>query len=66
MATNPRNPLQVLKEAKQIAKDHGCVISERRGLYLLYRIINGRTVYQGDRSTPDKIRELVCKITNFR
>ena len=51
MTTNPRNPLQVLKDAKQIAKDHGCFISERRGLYLLYRIINGRAVYQGYRST---------------
>lgn len=64
MATQ-RNPIQVIKEAKQIARDHGCVVSERNGKFLVYRLTPVRAVYLGSRSNPDALRAYVCKVTNF-
>lgn len=61
----PRNPIQVLKEAKQIARDHGCFVVEKAGRYLVYRKTPGRVVYLGFRSTPETLRPFVCKVTNF-
>jgi len=64
------SPLQQLKEAKQIARDHGCFVVEKPGArgtrYLLYRQQQPDNVYIGQRSSPEGIRELVCKATNFR
>lgn len=60
-----RNPIQVLKEAKQIARDHGCFVQEKGGRYLVYRQTPARPVYLGSRGTPDSLRAYVCKVTNF-
>ena len=60
----PRHsPLQQLKEAKQIARDSGCQISERGGHYLVYRIVAGRPVYLGSRGTPETLRSFVRQVT---
>lgn len=64
MAT-ARNPLQVLKEAKQIANDHGCMVSEKGGKYLVYRKTPMRPVHLGSRGTPEALRAFVCRVTNF-
>lgn len=64
MAT-ARNPLQVLKEAKRIAADHGCIVSEKGGKYLVYRKTPMRPVYLGSRGTPEALRAFVCRVTNF-
>lgn len=65
MATQ-RNPLQVLKEAKQIARDHGCSVSERGGKYHVYRLVAGRPVWCGSRGSVTALRALVCSVTGFR
>lgn len=62
-------PLQQLKEAKQIAKDHGMFVAEQKArdgtTYLLYREGHPRNVFLGKRSTPEGIRTLVAKCANF-
>lgn len=64
MATQ-RNPIQELKEAKQIARDHGCFVVEKSGRFLVYRSTPTRNVYLGARGTPTALRAYVCKVTNF-
>lgn len=64
MATT-RNPIQVLKEAKQIAIDHGCFVTEKSGKYHVYRNTSSRPVFLGSRGTPETLRSFVCKVTNF-
>ena len=59
------SPAQQLREAKQIARDYGCHVSERGGRYHVYRIVAGRPVYLGSRATPETLRAFVCKVTNF-
>lgn len=59
------SPIQQLKEAKQIATDYGCRVSEKGGRYLVFRIVSGRAVYLGARSNPETLRKFVCKVTNF-
>ncbi|MER2537663.1 MAG: hypothetical protein ABTQ26_00325 [Azonexus sp.] len=62
----PRHtPQQQFKEAKQIAKDHGCFVIEKAGRYLVYRKTPMRAVYLGARSTPETLRAFVCKVTDF-
>ena len=68
--TRRHSPLQQLKEAKQIARDHGLFVIEKpdgRGntAYLLYREHRPGNVYIGRRNTPEGIRRLVCKAANF-
>lgn len=62
-------PAQQLHEAKQIAHDHGLKVVERptpNGRdYLLFRIVSGRAVYVGKRSSESGIRSMVCKACNF-
>ena len=65
------NPLQVLHEAKQIARDGGCFVTEKREtadrtVYLLYRVCSPKNVFIGKRSDPAALRALVCRATNFR
>lgn len=68
MATQ-RNPLQVLKEAKQIARDHGCFVVEKaepKGTrYLVYRKLHDHNVCVGTRQSVQSLHSLVCKVTNF-
>ncbi len=58
------SPLQQLKEAKQIAIDHGMFVVERKEgnetRYLLYRQQCPRNAYLGKRSTPSGIRSLAA------
>lgn len=64
MATQ-RNPITILKEAKQIALDHGCFVVEKPGRFLVYRKTPTRNVYVGFRSDVNALRAYVCKVTNF-
>ena len=61
--------LQQLKEAKQIALDHGCFVVEKPGThgmrYLLYRKTHPHNTYIGQRGSPEALRALVCKATHF-
>jgi hypothetical protein len=63
-----RDPRQVLKEARQIANDHNCFVSEKQSAgsttYLLYRRTSPPTLV-GRRSTPTGLRTLVCKACNY-
>lgn len=67
--TRRHSPLQQLKEAKQIARDHGLFVvekAERDGTsYLLYREQQPTNTLIGRRSSPSGIRNLVCKVANF-
>ncbi|THF61434.1 hypothetical protein E6C76_20350 [Pseudothauera nasutitermitis] len=68
--TRRHTPLQQLKEAKQIARDHGLFVAEKKDIrghtaYLLYRETPTRNVFVGKRSSPEGIRALVCKAANF-
>lgn len=64
-----KNPLQQLKEAKQIAKDFGLFVVEKKTPtgtdYLLYRSLEPRNAFLGKRSSPSGIRGLVAKTANF-
>lgn len=64
MATQ-RNPLQLVKEAKQIAKDHGGMVIEKGGKFLVYRKTFNHPAYLGSRGTPAALRAFVCRVTNF-
>ena len=68
MAT-ARNPIHVLKEAKQIARDHGCFVVEKadpKGTrYLVYRRLYDRNECIGTRFSVTAFHKLVCKVTNF-
>ena len=59
------SPLQQPKEAKQIAHDYGCTVSERGGKDLVYRIVAGRPVFLGSRGSPETLRRFVCQVTHF-
>ena len=59
------SPLQQLREAKQIAADHGCFVTEKAGKYLVFRKMPTRPVYLGARGTPETLRRFVCQVTNF-
>lgn len=66
-------PLQQVKEAKQIARDHGCYVVEKptpKGTdYLLYRRDphhpEGKGVFVGKRTDPARLRQFVAKTCNF-
>lgn len=65
------SPLQQLKEAKQIARDHGlrvieCPIEPGKTDYVVYRQLpNGRRTRLGKRSSPQGLRKYVADLTNF-
>lgn len=65
--TRRHSPLQQVKEAKQIAREHGLYVVEKsttKGIdYLLYRE-TGRA-YLGKRSSAAGIRSLVCRVANY-
>lgn len=62
----PRNPIQVIKEAKQIASDHGCFVAERGGRFHLYRQTGARPAWCGSAALPASLLSLVKRVTNFR
>lgn len=63
-----RDPRQMLKEARQIAHDHGCFVKEIHSgastTYTLFRRTSPPTLV-GRRSTPNGLRTLVCKACNI-
>jgi hypothetical protein len=66
-----RNPLQLIKEAKQIAREHGLRLVEiptAGGIdYVIYRHLpHGGDTRIGKRSSPEGIRNFVAKCANFR
>lgn len=67
--TRARTPLQLVKEAKQIARDHQLFVVEKpdaKGIaYLLYRQQHPTNILLGRRRSPSGIRALVCKVANF-
>ena len=68
--TRRHSPRQQLKEAKQIARDHGLIVVERqdaRGVtnYLVYRQTAPRNTFVGRRRDIGALRAMVCKAANF-
>lgn len=61
-----RNPLQVLKEARQIASDYDLTIIEKAGRFHVYCNTQTGLDWQGQRGQPQALRALVCKAANFR
>ncbi|MFA6310623.1 MAG: hypothetical protein WCV99_13385 [Sterolibacterium sp.] len=65
------SPLQQLKEAKQIAKDHGlkvveCPVKPGKTDYVVYRELpDGRDTRLGKRASPQGLRKYVADLTNF-
>ena len=63
-----RDPHQALREARQIAIDHNCFVTEKKSsagaTYLLYRKTTPPT-FVGKRSSIAGLRALVCKACNF-
>ena len=59
------SPLQQVREARRIAEDHGCRVSERGGKYRVYRVTTGAPVYLGARSSPAGLRAFICRVTGF-
>lgn len=63
------SPLQQIKEAKQIARDHGMFVAEKRHgdttRYLLYRCAEPHNVLIGTRGTPEALRRLVARCADF-
>lgn len=60
------NPIQVIKEAKQIARDHNCFVAEKDGAFLVFRKTTTCNVFVGKRKDPGQLRALVCRVTGFR
>lgn len=69
-------PLELIRQAKQIARDHGYYVVERgpwdKREYILYReqrgfdpYATGRGVRVGKRTTAEGLYSLVCKTTGF-
>jgi hypothetical protein len=61
--------LKMVKDAGQIARGHGCFITEKRGqhglFWLLYRVNpapDGKPIFLGQRTSAAGIREMVEKI----
>lgn len=65
------SPLQKLKEAKQIAQDHGlrvieCPVEPGKTDYVVYRTPpDGRRTRLGKRATPESLRKYVADLANF-
>jgi len=65
------SPAQQLKEARQIARDHGLVLFEKpiepgKTIYIVYRMLpNGRKTFLGKRGTPEGARAYVAELANF-
>lgn len=53
------DPVQQLKEARQIAKDYNMFITEKGDRFNVFRITPSRPVYLGSRGTPGTLRSFV-------
>jgi len=64
-------PLQQLKEARQIAKDHGLLVVDIKAApgkteHIVYRLIpNGQRVRLGKRATAEGLRKYVADLAGF-
>lgn len=54
-----QTPTQALKEARQIAKDHGMFVVEKPGKFHLYRKSEPKNIYLGFRSDIGEFRRFV-------
>jgi len=52
-----------LIEARQLARAHGCMVTERGGQYLVYRTTAARPVFVGSRTSPEALRAFVRRVT---
>lgn len=59
------SPLQQFKQAQQIARDHGLLVVEKAGEFLVYRQLATRNEFIAKRGTPAGLCILVRKLTNF-
>jgi hypothetical protein len=55
-----------LRDAKQIARDHGHFVVEKPDGYLLYREASPKNVYVGKRKDVADMLYFVKKVTGFR
>lgn len=61
-----QQPMQVYREACQLARDHGCFVIHRSDSYVLYRRQPDRNVFIGRRTTAAGLRRLVCNAIGSR
>lgn len=52
-----------LIEARRLAADHGCMVTECGGKFLVYRKTTARPVFLGSRGTPESLRAFVRRVT---
>lgn len=66
------SPAQQLAEARQIAHDHGLLLTEKnlepgKTIYVVYRLLDrGRKTFLGKRGSPEGARAYVAKLASFR
>jgi len=56
---------QQIKEAYQIARDHGMFVVQKDGVYIVYRKTTERPVRLGRRATPEGLRRFVADTAGF-
>jgi len=65
------SPAQQLKEARQIAADHGLFVKDkalRPGIthwYVYRKLPDGHLTFLGKRGSPEGLRAYVARLTNF-
>ena len=64
--TVTHSPAEMVRQAKQIATDHGCFVSERDGRYRVFRKTGTNPAWCGSAVKPAALLSLVKRITNFR
>lgn len=52
----------LLAEARRIAREGGCFVSEKDGAYRVFRKTAARAVYLGYRTTPSALRQFVQRL----
>lgn len=59
-----RTPAQTIREARNLASNNGCFVSDKDGKWLVYRKTPVRLVYLGQRSTPAGLYSFVRKLVS--
>ncbi|WP_234085341.1 hypothetical protein [Azonexus sp. R2A61] len=54
-----QTPIRAIKEARKMADEHGMLVIEKAGRFLLYRKLPHRNVYIGFRSDIEAFRRFV-------